>query len=99
MKMSLQNIVEFQFTANPTYGIQRLRMTPKESERQKILSWEIILKGAKKEIEYVDHHGNVCVLLTFEKDTKSVSVLAQGEYAPICSGKSILPRRLASDTS
>ena len=48
MKMSLQNIVEFQFTANPTYGIQRLRMTPKESERQKILSWEIILKGAKK---------------------------------------------------
>ncbi len=60
MKMSLQNIVEFQFTANPTYGIQRLRMTPKESERQKILSWEIILKGAKKEIEYVDHHGNVC---------------------------------------
>ena len=79
MKMSLQNIVEFQFTANPTYGIQRLRMTPKESERQKILSWEIILKGAKKEIEYVDHHGNVCVLLTFEKDTKSVSVLAQGD--------------------
>ena len=78
MKMSLQNIVEFQFTANPTYGIQRLRMTPKQSERQKILSWEIILKGAKKEIEYVDHHGNVCVLLTFEKDTKSVSVLAQG---------------------
>ena len=79
MKMSLQNIVEFQFTANPTYGIQRLRMTPKDSERQKILSWEIILKGAKKEIEYVDHHGNVCVLLTFEKDTKSVSVLAQGD--------------------
>ena len=79
MKMSLQNIVEFQFTANPTYGIQRLRMTPKESERQRILSWEIILKGAKKEIEYVDHHGNVCVLLTFEKDTKSVSVLAQGD--------------------
>ena len=35
MKMSLQNIVEFQFTANPTYGIQRLRMTPKKSERQK----------------------------------------------------------------
>ena len=77
--MSLQNIVEFQFTANPTYGIQRLRMTPKESERQKILSWEIILKGAKKEIEYVDHHGNVCVLLTFEKDTKLVSILAQGD--------------------
>ena len=42
MKMSLQNIVEFQFTANPNYGIQRLRMTPKESERQRILSWEII---------------------------------------------------------
>ena len=34
---------------------------------------------ALPEIEYVDHHGNACVLLTFEKDTKSVSVLAQGD--------------------
>ena len=79
MKVSLQNIIEFEFTSNPTYGIQRIRMTPKMSERQKILNWEIILKGAKQENEYVDHHGNVCVLLTFEKDTKSVSVLAQGD--------------------
>ena len=99
MKMSLQNIVEFQFTANPTYGIQRLRMTPKESERQKIVSWEIILKGAKKEIEYVDHHGNVCLLLTFEKDTKSVSVLAQGDVEiyktnGVTNEESLIPKRL-----
>ena len=51
MKISLQNIVEFQFTSNPTYGIQRLRMTPKESERQKKMNLRVDF-GISETINY-----------------------------------------------
>ena len=65
-QVAIKNLVEFQFSKPPLYGIQRLRLTPKENERQRVISWDIILKGAKKETEYLDHHGNFCWLLTFE---------------------------------
>lgn len=78
MKVSVKNFFEFQFSDPPSYGIQRLRMTPKESNRQKVLKWEMTFIGAKKEIEYFDHHGNNCILITFHRDIKTVSVLAEG---------------------
>ena len=77
-QVAIKNLVEFQFSKPPLYGIQRLRLTPKENERQRVISWDIILKGAKKETEYLDHHGNFCCLLTFEKDITLISIMAEG---------------------
>ena len=76
--MAIKNFIEFQFSKPPLYGIQRIRLTPKENERQKVISWDIIFKGAKKETEFLDHHGNFCCLLTFEKDIKTMSIMAEG---------------------
>ena len=72
IEVAIKNFVEFEFSKPPLYGIQRLRLTPKENEKQKIITWDIILKGARKETEYFDHHGNFCCLLTFEKDIKTM---------------------------
>ena len=49
IEVAIKNFVEYQFSRPPIYGIQRLRLTPKENERQRVISWDIILKGAKKE--------------------------------------------------
>lgn len=78
IEVAIKNFVEFEFSKPPLYGIQRLRLTPKESEKQKIITWDIIFKGARKETEYFDHHGNFCCLLTFEKDIKTISINAEG---------------------
>ena len=58
IEVAIKNFVEFEFSKPPLYGIQRLRLTPKESEKQKIITWDIIFKGARIETEYFDHHGN-----------------------------------------
>ena len=78
IEVAIKNFVEFQFSKPPLYGIQRLRLTPKENEKQKIITWDITFKGARKETEYFDHHGNFCSLLTFEKDIKTISIIAEG---------------------
>ena len=78
IEVAIKNFVEFEFSKPPLYGIQRLRLTPKENEKQKIITWDIIFKGARKETEYFDHHGNFCCLLTFEKDIKTISINAEG---------------------
>ena len=58
IEVAIKNFVEFEFSKPPLYGIQRLRLTPKENEKQKIITWDIILKGARKETEYFDNGGS-----------------------------------------
>ena len=52
IEVAIKNFVEFEFSKPPLYGIQRLRLTPKENEKQKIITWDIIFNGARKETEY-----------------------------------------------
>ena len=44
IEVAIKNFVEFEFSKPPLYGIQGLRLTPKESEKQKIITWDIIFK-------------------------------------------------------
>ncbi|MGD9811457.1 MAG: transglutaminase N-terminal domain-containing protein, partial [Sphingobium sp.] len=77
--MSIRHETCYRFREPVPYALQRVRLIPRNSPAQKILSWGIELDGAVCEAEYDDQHGNRVVLLRAVEGTEAVSITCRGE--------------------
>ncbi|HKK98523.1 MAG TPA: transglutaminase family protein [Marivita sp.] len=78
MQLKIDHTTRYRFDTPVFYGLQHLRATPKSSYNQTIVQWETRLEGARKELIFDDHHRNTTELISFDRDTVSVSVISEG---------------------
>ena len=73
MKLKVNNIIKYQFSSPVPYGLQRLRLWPRQPLGNKN-SWSIQCVGAEKQATYKDHHENQCTLITFLPQVTEVTI-------------------------
>ena len=78
MRLSVEHTTRYEYARPVAHGLQRLRLTPKNTQGQKIIDWKMALTGAQIEVEYDDHNHNRTVLVSVEPGAQLVQVHCTG---------------------
>ncbi len=78
MRLKITHRTEYYYEEPISYGLQQLRLTPKSSHGQQVLSWETTIAGGQREASYQDQHNNHVELVRYDSGRKNVSVLCTG---------------------
>jgi transglutaminase-like putative cysteine protease len=78
MRLSIRHTTKYRFTAPVVHAIQRLRLTPKSTQGQEIVEWDMAFEHAAKQLEYEDQHRNLTTLIAVEPGAQEVSVTCSG---------------------
>lgn len=65
MKLSIRHDTTYSYASDVSNSIQFLRLTPRSSERQRIVEWQLDLPCKVK--SQIDPYGNILHVLTLDK--------------------------------
>lgn len=77
MKLSIDHDTTYSYQDQVLASIQYLRLTPQESGRQHVLSWDLELPRTVRAQR--DPHGNILHVLTLDEPHESISIRVRGE--------------------
>lgn len=77
MKLSLLYGMRYSYESPVRYSTQYLRLTPRDTVRQKVLAWKIETPG--QPVGTHDGYGNVLHVLTLDKPFTEIVIRASGE--------------------
>lgn len=78
MRLAIRHTTHYRF-ANPiVHAIQRLRLTPKSTQGQEIVAWDMHFENAEKQFEYEDQHRNPTTLIAMTPGAQEVVVTCSG---------------------
>ncbi len=78
MRLFIRHETEYDYDMPLAYSAQRLYLWPIDFATQKTVSWAITAPGIEKALNYTDGFGNRVHMLTFQKITGPVSIIAEG---------------------
>jgi transglutaminase-like putative cysteine protease len=78
MRLSIRHTTRYRFTEPVKHGLQRLRLTPKETQGQAILDWSMEYEGAREELSYEDQHHNHVTLVSVLEGAQDVVIACHG---------------------
>lgn len=78
MRLSISHATSYAFSREIAHGLQRLRLTPKDTHGQEVLDWHMAYEGARPEVEYDDQHHNRTTLISVEPGARMVKVTCHG---------------------
>lgn len=78
MRLSIRHTTHYSFADPVVHALQRLRLTPKATQGQEILEWNMSYQNASKELEYEDQNYNTVTLVGVEPDTREVTISCTG---------------------
>ena len=78
MYLAIRHTTTYRFAGPVAHGIQRLRLTPKETQGQRILDWKMSYQGAREQFSYDDQNFNHVTLVAVEEGTREVVVSCTG---------------------
>jgi len=68
------------FYSNPvSYGLQQVRVTPKQRQGQNILAWNVSVEGGVKQLEFTDQHANHVELISIDDGADRIVIHVEGE--------------------
>jgi transglutaminase-like putative cysteine protease len=79
MLVSINHTTEYHYDTVGSFAVQRLRLTPQDSQAQRVLSWSIEAEGMEHAASYIDGFGNRVSLITHCKPYESLAITARGE--------------------
>lgn len=79
MRLKIHHRTVYRFDKPVPYGLQRLRLIPKENASQKILSWNTNVEGGKVQADYTDYHNNHILLVSIDEGAQEISATCDGE--------------------
>ena len=79
MKLAIRHSTRYVFSEPVVHALQRLRLTPKETQGQEILEWEMLFENAHPELEYEDQNYNTVSLIAVEPGASEVTVTCRGK--------------------
>jgi transglutaminase-like putative cysteine protease len=77
MRLSISHDTTYHYEDQVRNSIQYLRMTPHDSERQQVISWELTLPRPVR--AQVDPYGNILHVLTLDEPHESIILGARGQ--------------------
>jgi transglutaminase-like putative cysteine protease len=77
MRMSIVHETLYRYRTPATYSIQYLRLSPRSSRRQKIVTWKLDVPGSVR--PWVDTFGNDAHVLVIDRPHGEILVRARGE--------------------
>jgi len=78
MLLAIRHTTRYRFTEPVAHGLQRLRLTPKETQGQAIERWEMEYQGAREELTYDDQNMNHVTLISVLAGAQVVEVTCRG---------------------
>ncbi len=78
MRLAIRHTTSYRFAEPVAHGVQRLRLTPKETQGQKIVDWAMEFTGAREELSYDDQNFNHVTLVSVEEGATKVVVTCHG---------------------
>ena len=79
MRLAVRHATTYRFDQPVVYSLQRLRLTPKETQGQSIISWRLRYSGAAEELSYEDSNCNLVTLVAVEEGAQEVVIACEGE--------------------
>jgi len=79
MLLKIHHRTHYHYEHPVPYGLQRLRMIPKENAAQKILKWKTDIEGGKVQADYIDYHNNHILLVSIDEGVSDITVECSGE--------------------
>ncbi len=79
MRLKIHHRTHYRFEHPVPYGLQRLRLIPKENASQKILHWDTVIEGGQVEADYTDYHNNHILLVRINEGAQEISITSDGE--------------------
>ena len=70
MRLSIRHTTRYHFAEPVVHGLQRLRLTPKETQGQRIVEWAMEYEGAIEELSYDDQNFNHATLIAVEQGAR-----------------------------
>jgi transglutaminase-like putative cysteine protease len=74
MRIAISHTTRYRFETPARYGVQRLRLRPRECAVQSVVDWQMTVEGAVIEAAYDDHNGNATSLISFGNDVEEVVI-------------------------
>jgi len=76
--LRIRHTTHYSFESPISYGLQQVRMSPRDDQNQCVMSWNIKIDGAVKELEFDDHHKNNVQLFSFDRSSTDIKVVCEG---------------------
>ncbi len=78
MRLSIRHSTTYQFDEPVIHALQRLRLTPKSTQGQSIVEWNMTYQNAHHELHYDDQNFNTVTLISVEHGAREVVVNCEG---------------------
>lgn len=78
MRLAIRHSTRYRFADPVAHGLQRLRLTPKNTQGQHVLDWSMDYQGAREELSYDDQNVNHVTLISVLEGASEVVVTCQG---------------------
>lgn len=78
LKLQVRHTTHYAFGEPVIHAIQRLRLTPKATQGQRIIDWKMRVDNAQVELEYDDQHFNHVTLVGLTPGAREVTVACEG---------------------
>lgn len=81
MRIRIRHETHYEYAAPLARLVQYLRMSPRDSARQKVGQWRVTAPGNL--VPWIDHMGNRCHILVLDRPVRAVSIVAEGEVETV----------------
>lgn len=77
-RLDIRHVTTYRWDGPTTYGLQQLRLTPKDRPDQKILSWDTSIEGGRVEVAFDDANANRTQLVSINPGADEIRITAEG---------------------
>lgn len=78
LKLQVRHTTHYAFSEPVVHALQRLRLTPKETQGQRVIDWQMRFDNARAELHYDDQHFNHVTLVSLDPGAREVTVTCEG---------------------
>jgi transglutaminase-like putative cysteine protease len=78
MRLAIRHSTRYRFAEPVAHGVQRIRLTPKETQGQRILDWTMEFTGAREELAYDDQNHNHVTFVAVDEGAEEVMIACRG---------------------
>ena len=77
MKLTIEHTTHYKYDAAVRQSIQYLRLTPKSSDHQKVVNWQLNMPGSISQT--TDAYGNILHVMTIDEPHNDICIKVKGE--------------------
>lgn len=78
MRLRVSHTTTYHYDEPVSYGLQQVRLAPKDHSGQNVLEWNTEIAGGRREVEFIDQHHNQVMLISMDAGAQEVRIDSSG---------------------